>query len=195
MNCIVCVKAVPALPVEFDVQNNSIKDTGWNYILNPYDEVAMEEALRLREEHGGTVTAVTLGPARSDAILRACLATGADNAVRIDIPDTEQLDGFSTAKLLGETIKKREYRSHLCGYRSLVRNAGEVGGMLAEFLHLPSVTSIGSIDVCWCGNSLGRLERGAREIACPLPALFTDLCNEPRYPTTAGKKAMGNLSR
>lgn len=202
MNIIVCVKAVPnpALPVEFDVSNDTIKDTGANYLLNPYDEAALEEALRIRNTHGGTVTAMTLGPARSDDMLRTCLAMGADEAVRIDIPEAVQPDGFSIAHLLGEVIRPAEYDIILCGYRSLDRDAGEVGGMLAEFLGLPSVTAIVELTV---DSSIStatvsrRLERGAREIKrCPLPALFTAdlMLNEPRYPTLPGRKKAARYS-
>ncbi len=196
MNIVVCVKAVPnpALPVEFDVRNDTIKDTGWNYIMNPYDEIALEEALRLRDIHGGMVTAMTLGPARNDIILRTCLAMGADHTVRIDIPGTTEPDGLSIARPLSEAIRQKEYDIVLCGYRSLDRNAGEVGGMLAELLGLPSVTAVVELTVDGGGKSARvsrRLERGAREIKqCRLPALFTTdlMLNEPRYPTLPGRK-------
>jgi electron transfer flavoprotein beta subunit len=196
MNIIVCVKAVPnpALPLEFDVWNNTIKDTGWNYILNRYDEVALEEALRLREAHGGKVTVVTLAPALNDEVLRTCLAMGVDHAIRIDSPDSFQFDGYNIARRLSETIGQKEYDIILCGYRSLDRNAGEVGSMLAELLGLPSVTAIVDLKVdssTQTARVVRRLERGAREIKqCRLPALFTTdlLLNEPRYPTLPGRK-------
>lgn len=202
MNIIVCVKAVPnpALPVEFDVHNDTIKDTGWNFILNPYDEVALEEALRLRDLHGGLVTVITLGPARSDDILRTCLAMGAENAIRIDNHDSIQLDGYDIARLLSETIRQREYDIILCGYRSLDRNAGEVGSMLAELLCLPSITAIVDLAVDSSTKTAKvsrRLERGAREIKqCRLPALFTTdlILNEPRYPTLPGRKRAARYS-
>jgi electron transfer flavoprotein beta subunit len=197
MNIIVCVKAVPnpALPVEFDVEHNSMKETGWNYILNPYDEVAMEEAMRLKEKHGGTVTAVTLGAERSDEILRACVAMGADEAVRIAIPDSFRPEGYTTAAILAAAVRQYKYDIVLCGYRSIDRNGGEVGSMLAEFLSLPVVTAIVEMNIepdAGTATVSRRLERGAREIKrCHLPALFTTdiMLNAPRYLTLLGRKS------
>jgi electron transfer flavoprotein beta subunit len=196
MHIIVCVKEVPnpALPVEFDFENNTFKSDEWNYILNPYDEVALEQALDIKEKCGGTVTVITIGPTRSEDVLRKCLALGADEAVRVCITGLSQPDSLTTAKVLSKVISRIAGDIILCGDQSTDRNCGETGGMLAELLGLPVVTSVVEIDIDIKDNSVTvsrRLERGAREIKrCYLPALFTTdlMLNEPRYPTLPGRK-------
>jgi electron transfer flavoprotein beta subunit len=196
MNIIVCVKTVPnpALPVEFDVKKGWYIDDEWNYILNPADETALEQALRLKEQYGGTVTVITADTVRGEATLKKCLAMGADNAVRIDVPDLAKLDSLSTAKILARAIGRMLYDMVLCGDQSSDRNCGETGPMLAELLHLPVITSVIQMDFEINDNTmtvLKRLEKGARErTRCHLPALLTadTGLNEPRYPTLPGRK-------
>jgi electron transfer flavoprotein beta subunit len=190
MNIIVCVKDVPnpVLPVEFDIEKNYVKDTEWNYILNPYDEVALEEALRLKDKFGGTVTALSLGISRTESVLRKCLAMGADKAIHLS-SDVIEWDAYTIALKLAKVIAQLSFDIVFCGLRSMDRNGGEVGSMLAEILGIPVVTAIISLEVDIDKRSAlvaRRLERGAREIKrCPLPALFTAdlMLNEPRYPT------------
>jgi electron transfer flavoprotein beta subunit len=194
LNIVVCVKEVPnpALPVEFDVVNNTIKDQQWNYVMNPYDEASLEEALRLKEKQGGTVTVISLGSPRIEGMLRKCLALGSDQAIRLDSPDNPFPDAYCTAAALASAISRRSYDLVFCGSRSIDRNGGEVGCMLAELLHLPLVTGVVKLEMAADLKSLVvqcRLERGAREVKrCPLPALVTaDIrLNEPRYPTLPG---------
>ncbi len=204
MNIIVCVKEVPnpALPVEFDFEKNNVKDEGWNYILNPCDEAALEKALVIKEQFDGKITVITVGPARSEQVLRKCLALGADEAIRVDTRGLSQSDSLSTAKILHRIINQINHDVILCGDQSMDRNCGETGGMLAELLGLPVVTSIVAMEIDINSNMVTvsrKLERGAREIKrCHLPALFTTdlMLNEPRYPTLRGrKKAAGQEIR
>jgi electron transfer flavoprotein beta subunit len=196
MNIIVCIKTVPnpALPVEFDVKKGSFIDEEWNYILNPGDEVALEQALRLKEKHGGTVTVVTLDALRGEETLKKCLSMGADTAVRIEVHDLSLLDSLMIAKTLSMTISQMPYDIILCGDQSSDRNCGEVGSMLAELLNLPVITSVTQMAINSGDNSVTvsrKLEKGARERKyCRLPALLTaDISlNEPRYPTLTGRK-------
>ncbi|HSW57972.1 MAG TPA: electron transfer flavoprotein subunit beta/FixA family protein [Dehalococcoidales bacterium] len=201
MHIVVCVKEVPnpALPLEFDFKNNTVKSDEWNYILNRYDEVALEQALIIKEKFGGMVTVITLGPVRSEKILRDCLAQGADKAFRVDITGLSLPDSLTTAKLLSLVISQMAGDIILCGDQSTDRNCAETGSMLAELLGLPVVTSVVEMDINIKENRATvskRLERGARvKIRCLLPALFTTdiMLNEPRYPTLPGrKKAAGS---
>jgi len=196
VNIIVCVKEVPnpALPVEFDFVNYTVKDETWNYILNPCDEAALEKALLIKEQFSGEVTAITAGPPRSEPVLRKCLALGADVAIRVDTRGLPPSDSLATAKILYRAIKRLTYDIVLCGDQSMDRNCGETGAMLAELLGIPVVTSIVAMEIDNNTNTVTvsrKLERGAREIKrCRLPALFTTdlMLNEPRYPTLRGRK-------
>jgi electron transfer flavoprotein beta subunit len=196
MNIIVCVKTVPnpSLPVEFVVKKGTYIDEGWNYILNPADEVALEQALRLKEQFGGTVTVITADTKRGDETLKKCLSLGADTALRIDVPDLAVLDSQAIAKILSRAINRTPFNLVLCGDQSSDRNCGEVGSMLAELLGLPVITSVTQMDISTQDNSvtvLRKLEKGARERKrCHLPALLTaDIAlAEPRYPTLSGRK-------
>jgi electron transfer flavoprotein beta subunit len=196
VDIIVCVKEVPnpVLPVEFDFKNNKVKSDEWNYILNKDDEAALEQALVIKEEYGGTVTVITVGPARSEEVLRKCLAMGADEAILVDITGFSQPDSLTTAKVLFRVISRMAGDIILCGDRSTDRNCSETGAMLAELLGLPVVTSVVEMNINIKENTVivsRRLERGARAIKrCQLPALFTTdlMLNEPRYPTLPGRK-------
>ena len=196
MNVVVCVKEVPnpCLPVEVDVQRNTVKDEEWNYIVNPCDEVAVEEAVRIKEKFGGEVTVITLGSDRAEEVLRKCLAIGADKAIHICDDTGSTWDAYTTAVILSKTINRLSYDIVLCGFQSIDRGGGEVGNIIAELLGLSVVTAVANLEVSADGNSATvsrRLERGAREIKkCPLPAVFTTdlMLNEPRYPTLPGIK-------
>ena len=204
MRIIVCVKEVPnpALPVEFDFTNNTVKSDEWNYILNPYDEAALEQALVIKEEYSGTVNVITVGPTRSDEVLKKCLALGADEAIQVDITGLSLPDSLTTAKVLFMVISQMAGDIIFCGDQSTDKNCGETGGMLAELLGLPVITSVVEMGIDIKDNPVTvsrRLERGAREIKrCHLPALFTTdlMLNDPRYPTLPGrKKAAGQKIR
>jgi electron transfer flavoprotein beta subunit len=199
MNIVVCVKTVPnpALPVEFDVNKGTFIDDEWNYILNPYDEAALEKALCLKEKYGGRVTVITADTARSEEALRKCLSLGADNAIRVDTHGLSLFDSLTIAKTLFRLISRMPYDIILCGDQSSDQNCGEVGSMLAELLNLPVVTSVTQMEIDINDNSVTvsrKLEKGARERKrCYLPALFTTdlMLNEPRYPTLPGRKKAG----
>ncbi|MBI2832493.1 MAG: electron transfer flavoprotein subunit beta/FixA family protein [Chloroflexi bacterium] len=191
MNIVVCVKEVPnpTFPVEVDIQKNAVKSEEWNYVINPYDEVALEEAVRIKEKFGGQVTVITLGAERAGAILRKCLCIGADRAILIPSDSAFAWDGFAIANVLSKAISRLPHDIVLCGYQSIDRGGAEVGSIIAELLGLPVVTAVVKLDIAPDGKSATvcrRLERGARAVKrSPLPALFTAdlMLNEPRYPT------------
>jgi len=162
--------------------------------LNPHDEAAVEEALEIREKHGGTVTVLTLGPARSEEALRWCLAMGSDEAIRVveDVPP--EMGPFAVARILAEVIRGLEYDLILFGKLAIDDEMGQTGTFVAEMLDLPVVTTIVHAEL-HPGDRRAVLQRsmekGDREVAeCSLPAVFTvDMqMNRPRYPTLRGRR-------
>jgi len=191
MNVIVCVKQVPdtAAKVEMSSDGKSIDTTDLAYVLNPYDEYAVEEGLKLREKSGGEVTLVTMGPKRADEALRTGIAMGADKAVHVCDDRLEGSDAISTARVLSTVIKTLQYDIVLCGKLAVDTNNGQVGQMVAEFLDIPHETFITKLEVKDGKAVIEREVEGGKEVVqTSLPALFTtekDL-NKPRYPSLPG---------
>lgn len=196
MKIIVCVKQVANIYIQngYDPNTNDIVSEGLVYIINPYDEIAVEEAIKQKEKAGqGSVTVITLGPSRADESLRWCLALGADEAIHVIDERTEYLDPWNTASVLTDLIRDREYDFLLFGKKALDDEMGQVGTFVAGLLNLPVVTSITELEVITPNKvKLQRaLERGNREeVLCSLPAVFTveKALNRPRYPTFPARK-------
>lgn len=192
MKIIVCVKRVPMtqeVDLEIDASKKDVKKGMLAYVLNEWDNYAIEEAILLKEKFGGTVTAVTLGGEDDEEALRRCLAMGADEAVRID-PGGRVLDGFVTSRILAEVIKGMEYDLILSGVQSDDRNDGMVGVMLAERLGLTHAAVVTGIEPQG-DNATVRVElEGGMEAVyrLGLPALLTVQTgiNEPRYVSIMG---------
>jgi len=187
MRTVVCVKQVPdSTTVKFDIRTNSLENI--HYIMDPIDEVAVSEAIRIREKNGGEVTAVTLGPPRSEEVLRSCLKMGADQAIHLCDEAFDDLDVYSTSIVLSRVIAKRQYDLILCGNESMDEGNGFVGAGIAETLHLPLVRAVTRIDIFADTNTAilhRRLKGGDREIVeSPLPAVFTvdSVLTKPLYP-------------
>jgi electron transfer flavoprotein beta subunit len=189
---IVCVKQVldVSAPLKIDEAINKIHQDRPVFVLNPADECALEEAVRLRESLGEVeITAITLGPARAEAALRQCLAMGADQAIHLQDRAFEGSDSYATAVALSLAIKKTDYDLILCGSQSLDGGSAQVPAILAELLHLPQVLAITQLDVSPHSRKVTvhrKLPRGNREIVeCLLPAVFSleDGVNKPRYPS------------
>ncbi len=136
MNCIVCVTSVPdtASVIKIGDDGKHIDETGIKWIVSPYDEYALEEALKLTETDGGEVTVVTYGPARAEAALRDCLARGAHKAVHVLGGEATLGDSLTIAKVLTAVIKDREYDLILVGSMGVGTDNAQVGPMLAEML-------------------------------------------------------------
>lgn len=197
MNILVCVKQVVdiATPLKIDEQSGSLSDDGLNYILNPADRCAVEEAMRIKEKHGdGEVMAITLGTDRAHHVLRECLVMGADRAIHILAKAGGDSDAYSTGFALVHSMKNLSYDLILCGSESIDESSSQVGAVIAELIDLPLVSAVTKIEP---GNDLmsfivhRKLDRGNREIIeCPLPAVLTidSTINEPRYPTIHMRK-------
>jgi len=189
LNIVVCVKQVPdPYLLKFNLSTKSVED--FFYIINPYDRVAVEEAVRIRERTGvGEVTAVTVGPPDVEAVLRTSLTMGADKAIHVNSRSLKNLDAGITAAILARMIGRLQYDLVLCGRRSLDEDNGYVGASIAEQLGLPLVSGVAKVEVSADGRKLTAyrcVEKGDREVVeCPTPALLTvdDKLNDPRYPS------------
>ncbi len=191
MNCIVCVASVPdtASVIKLGGDGKGIDEAGIKWIVSPFDEYALEEALQITEAKGGEVTVVTYGPASSEAALRDCLARGAHQAVHVLGGEKTLGDSFTIAKVLAGVIKDREYDLVLCGVKGVGTDCGQVGQMLAELLDIPHVADVIELEVGDDSLTAARDVEGGREkYECPIPALLT--CqkglNEPRYAALKG---------
>ena len=181
MEIIVCVKKVldPDLPpAKFAVdsgKNRMIPPEGIPFVINPYDAVAVEAALKIKEGKGGRITVVTLGDKSADDIIRKALAMGADEGLILSDPSFEESDGFGTAHILSQAIKKiGKYDLILCGRQAVDWDMGMVGPVMAESLGIPVVTLAKGIEA---GDGKVKVERvtmdGYETFEVKLPALVT----------------------
>ncbi|MCK4443717.1 MAG: electron transfer flavoprotein subunit beta/FixA family protein [Thermoplasmata archaeon] len=193
MDIVVCIKQVPdtAATIKLDASGKSISQENITYVMNPFDEYAVEEALQAKEKFGGEVTLVTMGPDRAEEALRTGLAMGADKGVHINDPQLEGTDYFGTARVLATAIKTLPHSIIFCGKVAVDDNAGQVGPQIAELLGIPQVTGATEFEIAEDGASAKahREVEGATEVLqTPLPAVITaekDL-NQPRYPSLPG---------
>jgi len=198
MDIVVCVKHVPdTTEAEIGIRDDEkgIKKEGLVFDINEADNYAIEEALLLKEEFGGSVTVLTVGPPEADETLRMCLAKGADRAVRLTDERFEGSDGYATARILAEAIKDMDYDLVLTGCMADDDEAAQVGVTLAEMLGIPHAALVISTEVEDGKMKVHReLEGGLHEVLeIELPALFTIQTgiNEPRYASIFGiRKAM-----
>jgi electron transfer flavoprotein beta subunit len=148
MKIICCIKQVPEIAeVRIDKDSGELKLDAASKILNPFDEFAIEEAIKLKESHGGEVIIVSMGPPESkDAILKA-LAMGADSAIHLSDPAFQGADTWATALTLAAQLRKMEYDLIFCGKQAIDWDAGQVGSQLAELLDLPQITAIRHFEI------------------------------------------------
>ncbi|HOT97690.1 MAG TPA: electron transfer flavoprotein subunit beta/FixA family protein [bacterium] len=194
MKILVLIKQVPDTEalIKPAADGKSIAETGIKYILNPYDEYALEEALRIKEAYPGTtVLAVTLGPARSAEALRSAAAMGADEVLLLKA-DSVPSDGLATARALATALASHSPDLILTGKEAIDDGNMQVGPMVAELLNLPCLTVVTRLTLT--GGMLTaecEADTGTMVFQAPLPAVIT--CqkglNEPRYPSIRGKMA------
>jgi electron transfer flavoprotein beta subunit len=198
LDIIVCVKHVPETAeadLKIDATGKAIDKSGLVYDINEWDDYALEEAVRIKEKQGGTVTAITIGADDSDSTLRKCLARGADKAIRLTDPKFEGSDSYAIAKILHSVIKTLHCDMIFCGVQSGDGGYAMVGPILAEMLKIPHATMVKKIELGTGTAKINReLEGGLEEqIEVKLPALFSVQTgiNEPRYVSIMGiRKAM-----
>ncbi|MDQ0114651.1 electron transfer flavoprotein beta subunit [Paenibacillus harenae] len=208
------LKIVVLLKQTFDteekiiVTGGSVDDSAAKFIINPYDEYALEEAIRLRDQHGGQVIAVTCGPERTQDALRTALAVGADEAIRLDDDGSFGDDGYAAAAALAALVKPLEPDLVLAGLFAVDSGAGSVALQVAERLGLPHASAAVKVSVIAAAERAGLraalnevdieadryalverdVEGDTETVTIPLPALITAQqgLNEPRYPSLPG---------
>lgn len=189
MNIVVCVNHVPDTETRVKVAEDgkTIDRANVNYILNPYDEFAIEECLRLKEKYGGEITAISLGGDSHKETLRKALAMGVDKAILLR--DESTRDSFAVARALAETIKELSPDIIFFGKQSIDYDDAQTGLLVAEMLSLPSVSVVVKLEIA-DGKATARreIEGGHEFVEVNLPAVFTAQkgLNEPRYPSLKG---------
>jgi len=190
VNIIVCIKQVPAKDAPLAIAGNWIKESDIGFEMNEPDSFALEEALRLKEKHGGEVIALSMGPERVKQTIKEALAKGADRAIHIADNNFAQLDPLGSARALAAAIQKEKADLVLTGLQSDDHGFGQTGVLLAGLLNLPHATLIMQIEVADGKMRLKReLEAGwFQHIECPLPAVLTiqSGINKVRYATLKG---------
>jgi electron transfer flavoprotein beta subunit len=187
----VCVKQVPDTETRVRIADGGkgIVESDVNWIVSPYDEFAIEEALKIKEAKGGEVILLSVGPDRVQSALRNGLAMGADSALHLKDAAFEGLDPLGTARVLAAAVKTLSPDLVLAGQQGVGGDHSQVPGLLAELLDLPQVTMAVKIEL---GEGSARVEReieGAREVwETSLPAVISAQkgLNEPRYASLKG---------
>ncbi len=204
MKIVVCIKQVPAKDAPLTIAGNWIKESDIGFEMNEPDSYALEEALRLKEKHGGEVIALSMGPERVKQTVKEALAKGADRGVHISDDNFAQLDPLGSAKSLAAAIQKENADLVLTGLQSDDHGFGQTGVLLAGVLDLPHATIIMAIEAQDGKLRLKReLEAGwFQHIECPLPAVLSiqSGINKVRYATLKGimaakKKEIANITR
>ena len=191
MKIAVCVKQVPDTETRVRIapDGKGIVESDVNWIVSPFDEFALEEALKIKEAKGGEVVLVSVGPDRVQSALRNGLAMGADSAVHLKDAAFDGLDPLGTARVLAAAIKGLGADLVLAGQQGVGGDHSQVPGLLAELLDLPQVTMAVKIEL---GDGQARVEReieGAHEVwETSLPAVISAQkgLNEPRYASLKG---------
>lgn len=190
MNIFVLLKSTFDTEENIVIHDGVIDDDGVEWIINPYDEYAVEEAIQIRDEHGGEVTVVSVGNEDSEKQLRQALAVGADKAVLINLEDdVEEQDQYTTARVLAQFLKEQDFDLILAGNVAIDHASGQVGPRVAEFLDIPYITTVTSLTIDGEKVSAVRDAEGDEEhIETSLPLLVTAQqgLNEPRYPSLPG---------
>jgi electron transfer flavoprotein beta subunit len=192
MKIVVCMKQVPDTETRVRIapEGNAISETDVNWIVSPYDEFAIEEALRIKEAKGGEVVLVAVGPDRAQSALRTGLAMGADSAVHVKDAALDAADALGTARALAAAIKTlAPFDLVLCGQQGVGGDNSQIPGLLGELLDLPQVTVAVKIEVQDGKAVVEREIEGGRETwETSLPAVVSAQkgLNEPRYASLKG---------
>ncbi len=184
MNILVGISRVPdtATKVAIDESGTAISAKGVKYIVNPYDEYAIEEALQLKQKHGGTVTAVTVADDGGKETLRSALAMGVDKAILVK--DEQGLDSFGIAATLSE-LAGQDYDLVLLGRQSIDFDSFQMAGLLGELLGRPSLTVVSKLEIDGQTVKAERdIEGGKESVTSSLPCVISVQkgINDPRYP-------------
>jgi electron transfer flavoprotein beta subunit len=192
MNIVVCLKQVPGTTeVKIDPQTNTLIRQGIENIINPFDTYALEEGVRLKEQQGGKVTVITMGPPQAEVALREAISLGADEAVLLSDKAFAGADTWATAYTLSKAITKLgQYDIIICGRQTVDGDTGQVGPEIAEMLDIPFIAYVSQIEEIADGRIRVRrmAEEGYEIIEATLPAIITVVkeINVPRLPSLRG---------
>ena len=188
MNSVVCISHVPDTEARIKIAGKGIDEAGLKFIVSPYDEFALEEAIRAKDAKGGDVTVITFGPERAAQALRECLARGATKAIHIK-GDSNLADALGIAKVLAAAIKAVPHDLVFFGKQGVGTDNGLVGPMVAELLGYPQVNVVTHLEIGEGKITAHREIEGAEEIIeSSMPAVVTAQkgLNEPRYASLKG---------
>jgi len=188
---IVLLKQVPATESFIGIADDgvSIKAEDIKWVINPYDEFAVEEALRIKKAQGGSVTIVSAGQERTVEAIRTALAMGADKGILITDPVVDNCDALGIAKILAAAVKDLQFDLIIAGQRAVDDDNFQVGIAVAEFLGIPNISLVIKEEIADGKIKCQRtVEGGTVVLEAPLPALFTTQkgLNEPRYASLPG---------
>ena len=193
MNIIVCIKQVPdTTDVRINPETNTLIREGVESIINPFDMYAIEEGVRLKEEHGGTVTVISMGPPQVESALREALSLGVNEAVHLCDRAFAGADTLATAYTLAAGIGKiKDFDLIICGKQASDGDTAQVGPGIAVNLDIPQITNVKKIEEIVPGKITAErmMEEGYEVVQASLPVLLTVVkdINEPRLPSLKGK--------
>lgn len=188
MKILVCISNVPdtTTKITFTNDNTEFNTAGVQYIVNPYDEIALSKAIELTEGGKGTVTVINIGEPATDPTIRKALAIGADDAVRVNAAPR---DAYFVAKQIAEYAKDKDFDIILTGRESIDYNGNQVAAMVGEFLDIPSISIIKKLELNGDSATLEREIEGGKEVVT-VSGKFVASCAEgvaePRIPNMRG---------
>ena len=188
MKILVCISNVPdtTTKITFNSNNTEFNQSGVQFILNPYDELALSRAIELTEGGNGSVTVVNVGMADTEPTIRKALAIGADDAIRVN---AAPMNSFFVASQIAAIAKEGNYDLILTGRESIDYNGAQTGAMLAEMLDIPSISIIKKLDVSGNTATVAREIEGGKEMITvdfPFLATVAEGVAEPKIPNMRG---------
>jgi electron transfer flavoprotein beta subunit len=198
VNIAVCIKQVPDTETKIKISGDKkwIEEGEINFILNPYDEFAVEEALKIKEANGGEVTIISLGPDRVTSSIRSALAMGGDKAIHIKT-DKNPVDPMATAGALAQVLNEGDFDLILLGKQAIDDDNQQIGPILAEKLGISAANVVTKLEVSAQKIVADRqIEGGFERVECELPAIVTAQrgLNEPRYASLKGIMAAKKIT-
>lgn len=188
MKILVCISNVPdtTTKITFTNDNTQFNTAGVQYIVNPYDEIALSRAIELCEGGKGIVTVINVGESATEPTIRKALAIGADDAVRVNAAPR---DAYFVAKQIAEYAKDKDFDIILTGRESIDYNGAQVAAMIGEFLDIPSISIIKKLDINGTSSTLEREIEGGKEVIA-VNGKFVASCAEgvaePKIPNMRG---------
>ncbi len=192
MKILVCISNVPdtTTKIKFAEGNSSVDTNGIQWVINPWDELSLTRALELKDDTASGVKSVTVlhvGPATSEPTIRKALAIGADDAIRVNADTT---DAYYVAAQIAEVVKKEQFDVIMCGIESSDFNGSAVGGMVSEFLGMPSVSAVSGLKIENGQATITREIDGGKEfvtVQAPFVAIVQKgIAKEPRIAAMRG---------